>query len=103
MNKQKRAEMFIAIKGKMEEIQEIVRDYDALDEFLASYCFGLSTDTPLSQHFNEKTSYEFLAGFNAENMDEVDAMFDAMQRVYEESEDSNDGPSNQIDFWLNQN
>ena len=65
MDKQKRAEMFIAIKEKMEEIQEIVRDYDALDEF--------------------------------------DAMFDAMQRVYEESEDSNDGPSNQIDFWLNQN
>ena len=102
MDSRQRAELFLAINLKMDEIQEIVKNHDATEDFLASYCFGLSTDTPLTQHFTNKISYEFFAGFNAENTEEIDAMFDAMERIYEESEETH-GPSNKINYWINLN
>ena len=102
MNRSKRVEMFIAIKEKMDEVVEIIRSNDAGDEFLASYCFGFMTD----DGDEENSSYEFLAGFNAENETEIDAMFDAMHRCYLENSDNDDDdtpPSDSIDYWLNLN
>jgi|DEB0MinimDraft_4_1074332.scaffolds.fasta_scaffold152121_2 hypothetical protein len=105
MNRTKRVEMFIAIKEKMDEVVEIIRSNDANNEFLASYCFGFMID----DEDQESNSYEFLAGFNAENDTEIDAMFDAMHRCYLENsdndeDDDDDTPSSDsIDYWLNLN
>lgn len=105
MNRTKRVEMFIAIKEKMDEVVEIIRSNDAGSEFLASYCFGFMID----DEDGESSSYEFLAGFNAENDTEIDAMFDAMHRCYvensdNEDDDDDDSPSSDsIDYWLNLN
>lgn len=101
MNRNKRVEMFIAIKEKMDEVVEIIRSNDAGNEFLASYCFGFMID----DEDQENSSYEFLAGFNAENENEIEAMFDAMHRCYEDNrDDDDDAPStDSVDYWLNLN
>jgi hypothetical protein len=102
MDLKKRVKLFLLLKVKMEEVMAIIDEHGARDEFLASYCFGLSTDTPLDKVFTKDTAYEFLAGFTADNLDEIDAMFEAMQRVYDQNQDSH-GPSDSIDYWLNIN
>ena len=102
MNRTKRVEMFIAIKEKMDEVVEIIRSNDAGSEFLASYCFGFM----IADEEEEGGSYEFLAGFNAENDTEIDAMFDAMHRCYVENSDNDDDDSpssDSVDYWLNLN
>ena len=47
MDLKKRVELFLLLKVKMEEVMAIIDEHGARDEFLASYCFGLSTNTPL--------------------------------------------------------
>lgn len=101
MDQKQRMEMFILIKEKMDEVVDIVNKYDAGQEFLATYCFGLIIDEDLKE---EDCTYEFLAGFNACQEDEMESMFDAMHRCYVDNSVDDDEPgTDNIDYWLNLN
>lgn len=96
MDSKQRAEVFIVVKQKLEEIMELIHQTSPEGEYLASYCFGLPV-----QEDGENT-YEFFAGYTAETPEEIDAMLGTVINFYEANQEDDDDTSD-IDYWLNLN
>lgn len=96
MDSKQRAEVFIVVKQKLEEIMELIHETNPNGEYLASYCFGLPV-----QEDGENT-YEFFAGYTAETPEEIDAMLGTVINFYEANQEDDDDTSD-IDYWLNLN
>lgn len=98
MTKEKRIEVFILIREKMDEIAEIIRNNNAGPEFMCSYCFGMICDTDEDE---SPESYEFLAGYSADDSDELSVMFNVIAHSFTTNDDDdNDEPTNSIEYWL---
>jgi hypothetical protein len=98
MTKEKRIEVFILIREKMEEIADIIKERKAGPDFMATYCFGLACDP----EDDEPQSYEFLAGYSVDDEDELSVMFNVMAHSYaaEQGRGDDDEPTNSIEYWL---
>jgi hypothetical protein len=99
MTREKRIEVFILVREKMEEIADIIKDNDAGPEFMATYCFGLSCDEGQN---DGPESYEFLAGYSVDGGEELNIMFNVMAHSFaaEQDDDDDDEPTNSIEYWL---
>jgi hypothetical protein len=99
MTREKRIEVFILVREKMEEIADIIKDNNAGPEFMATYCFGLSCDEGQN---DGPESYEFLAGYSVDGGEELNIMFNVMAHSFaaEQDDDDDDEPTNSIEYWL---
>ena len=96
MDSKQRAEVFIVVKQKLEEIMELIHETSAEGEYLASYWFGL----PVRE--DDDNTYEFFAGYIAETPEEINAMLGTVVNFYEANQEDGDDTSD-IDYWLNLN
>jgi hypothetical protein len=85
-------EFFIEIKGKLEEIQDIVEKYGYRERFVSAYAFGVE------QSNTEKSiKIATMAGMNVSGLEELEVILSHIIDQYEDAElDSSD-----IDFWIN--
>jgi|TARA_R110000822_G_scaffold86996_1_gene202517 hypothetical protein len=97
MTKRERVEMFILLKDKMDELVDIVNDFGARNDFMATYCFGLTVGD------EEESNYEFMAGYQAEGEEEIDIMTTAIYNCYDELNGRPNEDTSGIDYWLNLN
>ena len=96
MDSKQRAEVFIVVKQKLEEIMELIHEPSPEGEYLASYCFGL----PVRE--DDDNTYEFFAGYTAGTPEEINAMLGTVVNFYEANQEDGDDTSD-IDYWLNLN
>jgi hypothetical protein len=94
MDSKQRAEAFILVRQKLDEILDIIQDTNPEGEFLATYCFGL----PVTEE--GEGVYEFFAGYTADSPEEMEAMLTTVTNFYEDNEE---GDSSDINYWLNLN
>jgi len=102
VTREKRIEVFILIREKMEEIADIIKENDAAKDFMTTYCFGLACDEGMKDD-EYPESYEFLAGYSVDDNDELNMMFNVVAhsfQVQEEEDDDDDEPTNSIEYWL---
>lgn len=101
MTREKRIEVFILIREKMEEIADIIKENGAASDFMTTYCFGLACDEG-SKEDEYPASFEFLAGYSVDDTDELNMMFNVVAHSYQaqEDEDDDDEPTDSIEYWL---
>jgi hypothetical protein len=99
MTREKRIEMFILIREKMDEIADIIKTNDAGPEFMSTYCFGLCCN---ESDDDAPVSYEYLTGYSVDGGDELNVMLNVMVHTYaaQEDNDDDDEPTNSIEYWL---
>jgi len=100
MTREKRIEMFILVREKMDEIADIIKDNNAGPEFMATYCFGLACD---DDNEDSPESYEFLAGYSVDGGEELNIMFNVMAHSFvaeQDDDDDDDEQTNSIEYWL---
>lgn len=98
MNIEKRVELFIQIREKIEEIFELIKEEKLEPDFMATYCFGLICD---EDQDSDSAKYEFIAGHSAEDPDELSMMFNVVAHNFvSEDDDDDELPTDSIEYWL---
>lgn len=97
MNVEKRVEVFIHIREKIDEIFEIIKANKLEQDFMATYCFGLVCDEGKDE---SSASYEFIAGHSVDEPEELNMMFNLVAHNFATQDDDDSLPTDSIEYWL---
>lgn len=97
MNIEKRVEVFIHIRDKIDEIFEVIKANKLEGDFMATYCFGLVCD---EDQDSESAKYEFIAGHSVEESDELNIMFNVVAHNFVSQDADDELPTDSIEYWL---
>jgi|TARA_R110000787_G_scaffold182422_1_gene294404 hypothetical protein len=93
-----RAETFLQIRDKIDEISDLVKDNGLENDFMACYCFAIMR--PMSEDIDGHSQVEHMSGFSAETPLEIQTMTQTMLLDYFNTVSSETDTSS-IDHWLN--